>query len=692
MTWYEYWDVNPYSQTQGFEFNVGLARPTWNRARRTLTVAQRDPGDRRPLSIFATALRTPVSGFETSLSRFFGSGTRRAPAEVTANRVSDSLASPVPSGTVGQTAFVFRTPVRLRPGHSVTLRYAYGMAHPSQISPLVARYNRARDPLKTSERAWRRWLPEADFGRRYRWVARELVWDSYLLRSATVYQEGCGAHTINQGGDYEFAWGQNLGFRSWLHYILPITYSDPALGRQILRYSIGLQPAGPARDAELPYGTGAFCKPVTTLSNDLDFWLMIGATEFGLGSRDFAFFHQRLPFYRSRHTATVWQHIKIAFAHQESLAGPRGLYALPPGFFGDWNDGSVEFEQLTESTLVATQLAYVYPRLAELADRLGDPAFAHRLRTRAQALRQALRRQWTGRGWYSRGYAGARQVGQGVIFGEPQPWAILASIPTAKQTATLVGNIRHFLGGIGESHGPSRIGSAMTPAYNAPDVTEHGDSTLTALASALPDSPVAGADEWPGGSWFDINGWLTWALGSLDGTLPHARQFAWSEYLRNTLANHAHAYPDAWDGTISTDDVCNAYYSPAPQLCGNSLSNQFDGQNSEQPTWMVMDAIRLAGVTPTGSGYQITPHLPLARFSLRLPEIGVASAPGLERGYVRVQQSGVLRMRVSLPAGGRGAVVAFADGRRVAARVHGGLVTFSLPARADTRAAWAVEH
>jgi hypothetical protein len=694
MTWYEYWDVNPYSQTAGAQFNVGLGTPKWARATRTLSVAQHDPGDRRPLSIFAAALSGPVSGFQTSVPKFFGNGTRAAPAEVVANRVSDSIAAPVRSGRPGDTLFVFRSAIRLRPGRSVTLRYAYGMAHPRQVAGLVSRYTRMADPFRASERAWARWLPRADFGVHYRWVARELVWDSYLLRSATVYEEGCGEHTITQGGDYQYAIGEDLGYRSWLHYLLPITYSDPALARDILRYAVKLQPAGPARDALLPYGTTAFCKPIYGIkSDDLDFWLMLGAVEYGLGSRDTSFFYERLPFHGSHDTASVWQHIKIAVAHQQSLLGPHGLYAVPPGFFGDWNDDSALFEGLTDSTLVAAQLAYIYPRLAELALRLGDTSFAGYLERRAGALREALRAQWTGGGWYSRGYAGARQIGTGVIFGEPQPWAILAGLPDAKQAATLVGNVRHFLGGIGEPGGPSRIGSAQIPAYNAPDITERGGSDILSLAAQAPDSPIQNAAEWPGGSWFDIDGWLTWALGSLDGEVPHASQYAWDQYLSNTLANHAAKFPRAWDGTISSDDVCNGYYSSHPQLCGNGLSSEFDGQNTEQPTWMVMDAIRLAGVTPTESGFLITPDLPLKGFSLRLPEIGVASASGLLRGYVRVQHSGRLTMTVSAPAGGRGSGwAAFANGRRVGFTMRGGRVTFALPARVGRTANWAVER
>ena len=39
------------------------------------------------------------------------------------------------------------------------------------------------------------------------WVARELQWDAYLLRSASVYEELCGHHTITQGGYYQYVTG-----------------------------------------------------------------------------------------------------------------------------------------------------------------------------------------------------------------------------------------------------------------------------------------------------------------------------------------------------------------------------------------------------------------------------------------------------------------------------------------------------
>jgi hypothetical protein len=700
VSWVEYWDVNPYYQTLGFQRNLGINAPTWNAGAKTLAVAQTGvaEADTNPLSIFAASVKGPVADYETSVKQFFGSGTRAAPAEVAANRLSNTIASATPDGQAGDVLFAFRAPEKLAPGRSVTLRYVYGMAHPAQIPGLVASSRKQQDPLSASERAWASYLPKANFGNANRWVARELSWDAYLLRSSTVYEEACGYHTITQGGYYQYSDGYNLGYRSWLHYLLPIVYSDPALARQILEYSVALQPPPPA--AQFPYGTGPLCERVDLgTSDDLDFWLLLAAAEYGLSTRDTSFFDQQLPYYDTQglDKATIWQHLKVAFAHTQSMLGPHGGYLA--GSTGDWNDFSTEFEQLTESMLVTAQLAYAFPRLADLADLKGDRPFAAQLRAAGAKDLATLRAQWTGKGWYSRGYSGNRQVGSGVIFEEPQPWAVLAGAPSAPQANTLVANIRRFLDGLGAPAslgGPAKFGTAQVPAHVDPGVTEKGplpeSGPLPNLFNqVLPNSPLAGADEWPGGVWFDLNGWLTWAYGSLDGVVSGARDLAWDEYTRNTLANHATLWPNHWDGTISVDDVCYAYYSPHPDYCGNGLGTSYEGQITEQPTWMVMNAINLAGVTPLADGFQVTPHLPMARFNLRLPDVGVAAAPGVLRGYVTVARTGALRMRVAIPAGvAPSRVKAFASGRRVRCHVQGGVVVFQLPVTANRPGNWAV--
>ncbi|HUO69762.1 MAG TPA: hypothetical protein VMU39_03215 [Solirubrobacteraceae bacterium] len=669
VSWFEYWDVDPYDQTHRQLVRLGV--PRWSPSARTLVVAQRGTA-RHPLSIFAAALRGPLSGHETSVAAFFGGGSRAVPAAVRTDRLPRAPARAGGGGTL----FVFRAPLRLRAGQSVRLRYAYGITDPGKIGGLVAKYRRAAGPFAASERAWAHWLPKASFGTRWRWVARELQWDAYLLRAASVDEESCGHHTITQGGYYEYSSGENLGSRSWLHYLLPMVYADPALARETLRYTISLQSQ---RDGDIPYGVLPPCRPYNGLgsSDDLDFWLLLAAAEYGLGSRDLAFFSERLPFDGTRHRVTVWEHLKVAFRHQESLRGPHGGYLA--GTNGDWSDFSASFLHMSESMLVPAQLAYAYPRLAELADLRGDRSFARTLRRRGRELLALLRRTWTGR-WYLRGYSESAPIGRGAIFGEPQPWAVLAGAPSAAQAGVLVRNIRRFLDGIGAPAslgGPARIGSAISPAARDPGVTDPPTS-----------GAFDGASQYVGGVWFDVNGWLTWALGALHGVVPGAARDAWSEYTRNTLAAHAHAFPDHWDGTISVDDACNAFYARHPDRCGIPLYNDYDGQITEQPTWMVMDAVHLAGVTATEHGFRIAPVL--GRFSLRLPRVGVARAPGLLRGYLWIARRERLELEVGgVPRRARG-VLTWANGRLVAHRASAGIVSFVLPGTADRAADWAV--
>jgi hypothetical protein len=699
-SWFEYWDVNPYDQQAGFQNNIALARPVWNAATRTATVAQLalPEGDTDPLTVFAASLSGPLDGWDTSIQKFFGSGTRAAPAEVASDSLSKTRALPRVTGTPGDTLVAFRSPVTLAPGASVTLRYAYGMAHPAQIPGLVSRHRAVASTFTDSGESWARWVPKADFGKDNRWVARELAWDAYLLRSASMVEELCGHHTITQGGYYQYDTGANLGYRSWPHYLLPMTYADPALTRDVLRYTIVQQPPPPTATQQNPYGVGQLCTRFDLgSSNDLDFWLLLAAEEYGLGMRDTAFFDEQLPYALGVGSATAWQHIKEAFAHQELLLGPHGGYIM--GATGDWNDFSTELEELTESMLVTTQLAYVYPKLAELADLRGDGAFAAQLRSAGARNLATVRSEWTGLGWYSRGYSGTRQVGQGVIFEEPQPWAILAGAPSAAQANTLVGNIRRFLDAVGappEAKGPARIGTAMSPSRFDPGITEMGTvprgiKTLPApFQNILPSSSLHNAAEWPGGVWFDLNGNLTWAYGTLDGVVPDARERAWDEYTRNTLANHAAVYPNHWDGTISVDDVCHAHYSGDPERCGTGLSLTYQGQITEQPTWMVMDAIRLAGLTPTREGYDIAPHFPFDRFTLRLPRMGVAVKPGSIRGYVTPERSGSFQVAVHVPGDATGPFQAWVNGHKVASTVGANVVRFTVPASAGAAADWAV--
>jgi hypothetical protein len=202
--------------------------------------------------------------------------------------------------------------------------------------------------------------------------------------------------------------------------------------------------------------------------------------------------------------------------------------------------------------------------------------------------------------------------------------------------------------------------------------------------------------EFPGGAWFALNGQLTWALARLDGVVPEAATYAWEELTRNTLAAHATAFPDHWDGVISVDDECASYYQSPPSGCGIGLAtganvvNGYDTQIMHQPAYSLFDLLALAGVEATGDGYEVVPHLPMGTFDIRLPQVGVAQQSGLIRGYVSTS-GGSVTMRVAPPPGVAAAdAVAYAGGSRVPDTVVGGLVQFTLPTRAGHPADWAV--
>ena len=262
----------------------------------------------------------------------------------------------------------------------MTLRYAYGAAHDEQIPGLVERWRAApTSRWSASQRAWRDWLPRAELEGDRAWLQRELQWDAYMLRSGDDVRGGLRPpHPLagrllpvrqrppdrvpRPAAARPAAHPRRAGDRA---------RDDPLLGEGAAALAIGL----------IPYGMTDMCTRLDLgSSNDLDLWLLLAAAEYGLASRDAAFFDERIA-WADGGEATLWEHLRFAHEHQESQRGPHGGYIT--GATGDWSDFSTQATQMTESMLVSAQLTYVYPRLAELAELRGDDAFAAALRADA---------------------------------------------------------------------------------------------------------------------------------------------------------------------------------------------------------------------------------------------------------------------------------------------------------------------
>ena len=336
LSWFEYWDVNP-------ENPLGVVRgtqaPVYDPATRTLSVAQLvDPQDAAPLSIFAAALRGPGQRRRRRHAGVLRLRLARRPRRGRRRPSHRRARARQPRRRTGRAMFAFRSPLRLAPGRSVTLRYAYGYGHPAQIAPLVARWRRARDPFDASERAWAAFVPQASFGPRWRWLSRELQWDAYMVRSGATYEECAGHHIISQGGYYQYGLDFQGAFRDPLQHALPMIYADPSLAREVILYSAGEQPQS---IGQVPYARIQNCARFDLgTSDDLDLWLLWTAAEYGLATRDTSFFDTQVP-WADGGTGTLWAHLKRAVAHQESQRSLHGLYLA--GVTGDWSDLLTEF-------------------------------------------------------------------------------------------------------------------------------------------------------------------------------------------------------------------------------------------------------------------------------------------------------------------------------------------------------------
>ena len=270
----------------GGQAPVGLDRPRTGDGGRLLTVAQLpSAADRRPLTIFAAALDGPVTGRATDAARFFGAGGAARPAAVAAGRLDPAPAAGGRPGAARPDHARLPAPWRLRPGRRVTLRYAYGIAHPGQIRALVAARRADRRAFDRSRRAWARWVPQVRLGRGRAWLSRELQWAAYMLRSGVSYEECRGRRILSQGGYYQYDLGFQGAFRDPLQHVLPLIYAEPRLARDVLLYSASEQPR---QGGQIPYAMSALCRPNDALANanDMDLWLLWTAAEYGLATRD----------------------------------------------------------------------------------------------------------------------------------------------------------------------------------------------------------------------------------------------------------------------------------------------------------------------------------------------------------------------------------------------------------------------
>lgn len=593
-----------------------LATHPW----REIVNAERDwPGglQRNRPDITLAALGVAPDRLVTRRTELFPDADYTQPGTFRPREATDGPAStqPVLAALSGQV---------LGPGEEVVLGYAYGATPAWETDAELETIGRA-DPqalLEETMDAWRSCVADIDLGDDD--LRREMAWSAYYLRSGSVYHRQLRAHTLPQGGAYQYIGGGNAGPRATLQHVLPLIHLSPALAKDVIRFTLSqTHPSGEMPYAEVQNGV---LDALRYYPSDHALWLLWAVAEYVLATRDRQFLREVCSYWPPPYTRPepVWDHCLLAFRHlvEEVGFGPHGLLRLRTS---DWNDtitqeGDVPIDTVWatgESTLNSAMACHVLPRFAELADYAGEGRAAQRVRDVADRLAGAVRASWRqthlNRGWRGDG----SEVGTADLYLEPQPWALISGVLDDEQNLTLV----------------RTIGERLSDTAGARIFAPGGEGNKT----------TAG-----GGPWYAINSTLVWGLSKVDP------ERAWDELKRNTLHQHAETYPEVWFGIWSGPDTYR------PSTSRTAAGQTWSWGSFGLQLWPVQimfahseplnAALWMLGIEADRHGLAITPRAPQERWSLHTPLLRIDYSP--ERVALRCSGgygNEHMRLRITLP-------------------------------------------
>lgn len=575
--------------------------------------------DLQPPPTFLVALDGPMPNFSTNARTFFGSGGVLRPAGLRTELDGD-LGSEGP-----ESALLLERRFSLRPGESITWRFLYGyVPRDKNLVSLVNTYREQGASLwLRSSGKWEK------SGLRFEtssapWAERELTWSYYYARSSLTYDDFFDAHIISQGEIYQYIMGLQAAARDPLQHALPFIFSDPWIVKEILRYTL----KEVRSDGSIPYSITGHGMPMPSTqdnSSDLAMWLIWVACEYVLATKDFTFLKEVVPKQPQEGATSSTESVRNLLARcyryliGAVATGPHGIMRM---LMDDWLDALVyqavplksreQYLRVGESILNSAMASYVFDRYASLLALVEtDIGLSSEARQKAEEHRQAVRAQWTGE-WFRRAWLGPDLgwLGEGSLWIEPQPWAIIGGAATPEQCRTLVRSLDELL------LRPSPIGAMRwSPG-------RRGEKTKT----------PAGASGHVNAS---LNGTLIWALSLVDGSM------AWNAWKKNLLAEHAEAYPEVWYGTWSGPDsyggVIDQYpgrQEPSAAVAKTGKEDyssvDFPVMNPHQHAWPLFTASKILGLEFTAKGASIRPLLPLETYRFASPLFGFEKH---SRGY-----------------------------------------------------------
>ena len=400
------------------------------------------------------SVNLPTQGFDTQREDFLGRfGTWQNPKLVLSGESAGSEAhgwSPIAA---------HRVDVTLAPGESREMVFVLGYAeNPSEekfIAPgvirkaeaqaVIARY---RDPKQVDQALaqlktyWDHQLSIFHIQSGEPKLDRMVnIWNQYqcmvtfnLSRSASYYESGTG---------------RGMGFRDSCQDLLGFVHMIPDRARERIIDIASVQWEDGATYHQYQPLTRQGNSEIGSGFNDDPLWLIACTAAYIRETGDYTILDHPTPFdHRAGSERPLMEHLRRSLDHVLSHLGPHGLPLIGRA---DWNDclnlncfsetdgesfqTTANFESgIAESVFIAAMFVKYAREYADLNDRWGERAEAHRAREAADQMARAVEIDgWDG-AWFLRAYdayghkVGTHETEEGQIYIEPQGFAVMAGI------------------------------------------------------------------------------------------------------------------------------------------------------------------------------------------------------------------------------------------------------------------------
>jgi len=564
--------------------------------------------------------------------------------------------------------------LELKPGEEKTFHLAYGYAKAKKVEEVLKELSQPDGLFQDTLKFWKETSPTLIL-EKDQYLEREIKWADYYLSSSFLYDPYYDRHFAPQGGNYLYLSGVNGAMRDFSAYIQALSYYRPEMAREMLELCLKNQESSGRLFYDFEGYGSRYLAPYRP--SDLSLWLLWATIEYIFATRDFAFLQKELPYYPKEkgESGTVLEHLIRAYDHLEKNVGTgrNGLIQLK---MSDWNDEMTFlvtradpidflFTYFDGESLLNTAMAcYLLPQFAELLKSANQVEKADQVLNFYSQLKSALQKHWLGSGWFPRAYSAlGKTLGKKNIYLEPQVWALLCpDLLSQEQKKILIQNLDQKL------KNPSQLGMMISSATTGSLTTRSGEQEK-------------------GGIWFAINGPASLVLAQFDPELGY------DELKRNSLAWHAEQYPELWFGIWSGPDAFNSIFSKRPGQTWymnfpTKIGPQFWPIQNNHPHSQLLWAIaKLAGFEPTREGYIINPLLPMERYKLETPSLGIEKQPGKISGYFKFNSSGTMLVQVKLQNAETPTAVRI-DGKKTEFKREDQEMSFYLPFQQGRKVDW----